>query len=104
MRPSDVFFESLNRFNTAKFSGALLPGELSDLIIQVSNVYSNKAKNSPEISEENMDAFMALIPEVNCFKSKHDNLLVAHETAQESLDMAMLERANRYGRVKVMKS
>ena len=104
MRPSDVFFESLNRFNTAKFSGALLSGELSDLIIQVSNVYSNKAKNSPEISEENMDAFMALIPKVNCFNLKHDNLLVAHETAQESLDMAMLERTNRYERVKVMKS
>ena len=99
-RISDVIFESLNRMHDAKKSGVLGHDELSKLLKIVGDVFATQVRNGK--TEEDVENFEKEIPngKYNYFNYNHTGLSEAYETIRQSNTAALLDRENRYSRMK----
>ena len=94
-RPSDVFFDSFERFAIAKETGALTGDEFSKIQILLGSIFSNQVKRGLKTEEETED-FINEIPNGNwpCFNYPHTDLEVAHRTINQDISAALYEREN----------
>lgn len=90
-RPSEIFFESIERFNIAKSTGALTGDELSKIITLVGNIFSNLVV-SKGLKEEDVEKFETLIPDKNIFNYNHKELEVAKKTVEQANTVALMDQ------------
>lgn len=99
-RTSNVVLDSLNRIHYGKLTGGLSKKEFSDEIIRVGDLIANNIRNGKFTSLELLKEIKGHVPNKNYFKFPHEDLEVANVTFDESIEMAISEREERFQKVK----
>ena len=88
--PSNIFFESIERFATAKETGALTGDELSKIEILLGSIFANLVKKGLR-TEEEAEEFLNQMPngKWNCFNYSHKNQDVAYKTVEQDIAFAL---------------
>ena len=102
-RPSDIILESLNGLNLRKNTGVLNQTELSEIIIQIGDLFANKIKQG-KVNEDQIESFEAHITHFmgpnkdKYFTFAHEDLERGTKSALESIDFAKetLERRKNF--------
>ena len=91
--PSNTFFESIERFEVAHRTGALVGDELSKILISLGNVYSNLVRRGLR-TEEQAEDFLNQIPngKWNAFNYPHKGQDVAYKTIEQDITAALYEQ------------
>ena len=92
-RPSNIFFESFERFEIAHRTGALIGDEFSKILITLGSIYSNKVKKGL-ITEEQTEEFLSQIPngDWKCFDYPHKDQSIAYKTIEQDINAALYEQ------------
>lgn len=100
-RTSNRILDSLNRIYFAKQNGSLLPTELADTIVHISNVYANQVKMGIHTTEDEIDSYLASLPSQSkgYFNYEHKGLESAYKATSESINMAIFDRESRFNKV-----
>lgn len=100
-RTSNIILDSANRIYFAKQNGSLLPTELADTIIYISNIYANQVKMGIHSTDDEIDSYLANLPSQSkgYFNYEHKGLESAYKAAFESINMASFDRENRFNKV-----
>ena len=99
-RPSNIILDSLNRIYYGKLTGGLSSKELSSEIIRIGDMVANNIKNGKFSDFEVLKEIKGHVPNNNYFKFQHEDLNIANKTFDESLEMAISEREERFQKVK----
>ena len=91
--PSNTFFESIERFSTAKETGALTGEELSKIEILLGSIFSNLVKRGLR-TESQAEDFLNQMPngKWNCFNYPHKGQDVAYKTVEQDINAALYEK------------
>ena len=91
--PSNTFFESIERFETAHRTGALVGDELSNIVILLGSIFANKVRKGLR-TEEQAEDFLNQIPngKWNSFSYPHKEQDTAYKTVEQDINAALYEQ------------
>ena len=91
--PSNTFFESIERFATAKETGALTGDELSKILELLGSIYSNLVRRGLR-TEEEAEEFLNQMPngKWNCFNYAHKGQEIAYKTVEQDINAALYDQ------------
>ena len=94
--PSNDILNRLNRFHSAKLTGALSNTELSELITRVGDLIANCIRNGKIDNPETIREIKSHLPNPKYFKIHHEKLKESNKAFCEGNEMALSDRENRF--------
>lgn len=90
-RPSDMFYKSVNRFNDAKTTGALVNDEFSKILILEGSFEANMVSRGLK-TEEEANTYINDMPEDNYFNYPHTGIKEAKKTVEQEITVGLLNQ------------
>lgn len=90
-RPSDMFFDSVNRFNDAKTTGALVNDEFSKILILEGSFEANMVSRGLK-TEDEANTYINDMPEDNYFNYPHIGIEKAKKTVEQEITVGLLNQ------------
>ncbi len=98
-RSSDVILSLLNLQYNSKLSGVPNKESLSKIEVLSSNLFSNLIRHG-KVSQDDIDAYKALLPDENYFSHENVDLDVAKKMCEESIEFAIQDFQTRVEQAK----
>ena len=90
-RPVDIFFDSVERMNRAKETGALVNDEFSKILILEGSFMANLVSRGIK-TEEEANTYINDMPETNYFNYPHVGIKEANKTVEQEITVGLLNQ------------